>query len=81
MLINGWLRPHEVTLASGAVTLRPLTEDDWDLVVGWWNDPDIANYADAEDGEYPQAQVQEIVRGISSRAYCFIIEYEGQARG
>ena len=46
------LRTHEVTLRSGPVTLRPLTEGDWDLVVGWWNDAEIAYYADAEPIKY-----------------------------
>ena len=76
-MTSGRLRTHRVTLRSGPVTLRPLTEDDWDFVVGWWNDPEIAYYADADDGEYTLAQVQEIVRGISQKAYCFVIEFEG----
>ena len=75
------LRTHDVTLQSGPVVLRPLTEDDWDLVVGWWNDPEIAYYADAEPSKYTVRQVQEIVRGISKRAYCFVIEFEGRPVG
>ena len=75
------LRTHDVTLRSGHVVLRPLTEDDWDLVVGWWNDPEISYYADSNESEYSRAQVQEIVRGISRRAYCFVIEFEGRPVG
>ena len=75
------LRTHDVTLGEGPVTLRPLTEDDWDLVVGWWNDPDIASYADAEPSVYSHTQVQEIVRGISDSAYCFVIEFKGRPVG
>ncbi len=75
------LRTHDVTLRSGAVTLRPLTEADWDLVVGWWNDPDIAYYDDSNEGQYSLAQVQEIVRGISRSAYCFVIEFEDRPVG
>ena len=75
------LRTHDVTLRTGHVVLRPLTEDDWDLVVGWWNDPQIADFADAEPSKYTARQVQKIVRGISSRAYCFIIEFEGRPVG
>ncbi|MDE2902961.1 MAG: GNAT family N-acetyltransferase [Chloroflexota bacterium] len=75
------LRTHEVTLRSGPVVLRPLTEDDWDLVVRWWNDPDIAYYADSNESKYSLSQVREIVRGISSKAYCFVIEFEGQPVG
>ncbi len=75
------LRTHDVTLQAGAVVLRPLTEADWDLVVGWWNDPDIAYYADSNEGQYSLAQVQEIVRGISRSAYCFVIEFEDRPVG
>lgn len=75
------LRTHEVRLRSGPVTLRPLTEDDWGLVLGWWNDPEIAYYADEEPSEYTLAQVQEIVRGISQKAFCFVIEFEGRPVG
>ena len=75
------MRTHDVTLRSGPVVLRPLTEGDWDLVVGWWNDPEIAYYADSNENEYSRAQVQEIVRGISRRAYCFVIEFEGRPVG
>ena len=75
------LHTHDVTLRAGPVTLRPLTEEDWDLVVGWWNDPDIASYADAEPSVYSLEQVQEIVRGISDSAYCFVIEFEDRPVG
>ena len=70
-----------MTLRSGPVRLRPLTEGDWDLVVGWWNDPEIAYFADAEPSRYTVRQVQEIVRGISRCAYCFVIEFEGRPVG
>ena len=80
-MTGGRLRSHEVTLRAGPVALRPMTEGDWRLVAGWWNDPDIAHYADAENRNYTLAQVQEIVRQISRSAYCFIIEYEGKPIG
>ncbi|MCY3895700.1 MAG: GNAT family N-acetyltransferase [Chloroflexi bacterium] len=75
------LRTHEVRLRSGPVVLRPLTEEDWELVVGWWNDPDIAAYADSNEGPYSLGQVQKIMRGISRCAYCFVIEFEGRPVG
>lgn len=80
-MTSGRLSTHQVTLRSGPVTLRPLTEDDWDLVVGWWNDPDIASDADANDGPYSLGQVQKIMRSISRSAYCFVIEFEGRPVG
>ena len=75
------LRTHEVTLWSGMVALRPLTEDDWGLVVGWWNDPEIAAYSDSNEGPYSLGQVQKIMRGLSRCAYCFVIEFEGRPLG
>jgi len=75
------LRTHEVRLRSGPVTLRPLTEDDWVLVLGWWNDPEIASDADSNEGPYSLRQVQKIMRDISSHAYCFVIEFNGRPVG
>ncbi|MCY3958213.1 MAG: GNAT family N-acetyltransferase [Chloroflexi bacterium] len=75
------LRTHQVTLRLGPVTLRPLTEDDWDFVVGWWNDPEIASDADSNEGPYSLRQVQKIMRRISSHAYCFVIEFNGRPVG
>ena len=72
---------HGAVLQAGTVRLRPLTEDDWELVVGWWNDPEIAYYADSNEGAYSLAQVQGIVRGISRTAFCFVIEFESRPVG
>lgn len=80
-MTGGRLRSHEITLRAGAVTLRPMTEGDWHLIAGWWSDPDISYYADAENREYSLPQIQEIVRRISRWAYCFVIEYEGKPVG
>ena len=75
------VRRHDVTLGAGAVVLRPLTEGDWELVLGWWNDPEIASYSDSNEGEYSLGQVQKIMRSISRSAYCFVIEFEGRPVG
>ncbi len=72
------VRTHDVTLRAGAVVLRPLTEGDWGLVLGWWNDPEIACYSDSNEGEYSLGQVQKIMRSISRSAYCFVIEFESR---
>ena len=39
------LSTHNVTLEGPRVTLRPLTEDDWDLLVKWCNDPGVLSYS------------------------------------
>ncbi len=78
---SGRLRIHDVTLRAGSVRLRPLTEDDWELVVGLWNDPEVAYYSDEEPRTYTTEQVQGIVRGISWTGFCFVIEFEGRPVG
>ena len=80
-MVDHRLHVHKVTLRAGPVVLRPLTEDDWDLVVGWWNDPEISYYSDSNESEYSRAQVQEIIRGISRSAFCFVIELAGRPVG
>ena len=75
------LKQHEVTLRAEHVVLRPMTEDDWDLVHKWWNDPDVSYYADANDDEYSLEQARDIVRSISGKALCFVIEYQGTPVG
>ena len=68
---------HGITLASELMVLRPLTEDDWLLVQKWWNNPDIRYYSDDNDdlAEYTLDHVRDILRSISQRAFCFVIEY------
>ncbi len=75
------LRTHNVTLRAGAVVLRPLTEGDWELVLGLWNDPEIASYCDSNERKYSLGQVKKIMRSISRSAYCFVIEFEGRPVG
>ena len=76
------LRTHEATLRGARVTLRPLTEADWDLLLGWNNDPEVMKYADASDFEATTKQeVQAIYRWISTHAYCFVMEVDGRAIG
>lgn len=63
------------------MTLRPLTEEDWPLVHRLWNDPDIANSADANDRSYSIRELQEIMRTISQKAFCFVVEHRGEPVG
>jgi len=79
--MSGRLREHELTLRGERVVLRPMTEKDWRLVQRWWNDPDISYYADANDADYSLPELQEIMRAISRKASCFVIEHRGEAVG
>lgn len=73
---------HDVTLRGGAVTLRPMTEGDWDALLTWNNDPVVMELADANPfEETPLADLQTIYRWISTHAYCFIMEAAGAPIG
>ena len=76
------LPTHDVTLRGTRVTLRPLTEADWDLLLGWNNDPEVMMYADANDFEETTMQeVQAVYRWISTHAFCFVMEVDGRPIG
>lgn len=76
------LRHHTVNLSGDRCTLRPMTEDDWPLLVKWNNDPDVLYYADGNEvSGYALEDVQGMYRQISQSAYCFMSERMGQAIG
>ena len=76
------LQSHDAYLRGDRVTLRPLTEDDWHLLLKWNNDPEVMRYFD-HDGfsPTPLGEVQSIYRWVSTHAHCFIIELEGRSIG
>jgi len=43
------LRQHRVTLRGKRVRLRPLTEEDWDLLLKWNNDPEVLYFAEGDE--------------------------------
>ena len=76
------LRSHGVTLRGGAVTLRPMTEGDWDILLTWNNDPVVMALADHSPFEETTlADLQTIYRWISTHAHCFIMEAAGAPIG
>ena len=76
------LREHDVTLRGERVVLRPMTENDWEVLLAWNSDPEVLWFAEADPVESrPLAEVQAIYRGVSATAYCFIIEYRGHPIG
>lgn len=78
------LRQHNVVLTSndGSVRLRPMTEDDWDLLLRWNSDPEVLYYSDGGNtAPYSLKDVQNIYRTVSRNAFCFIIEFEGNPIG
>lgn len=71
------LREHKIVLNGERVELRPLTENDWDILLRWNNDPEVLYYAEGDDiSSSSLDRVQGIYRGVSQTAFCFIIEYK-----
>ncbi len=71
------LLSHDVTLRGATVTLRPMNEDDWDVLLKWNNDPNVMEMADHNEfTESTLEELQLIYRWISTHAYCFIMEVE-----
>jgi RimJ/RimL family protein N-acetyltransferase len=76
------LRKHSIILHGARVTLRPMTEGDWDILLAWNSDPEVLYYADDNDvTAYDLEMVQAIYRSVSQNAICFIIEYQGSPIG
>lgn len=74
------LKTHDITLRSGDVALRPMTEDDWGILEKWNSDPDVMYYA-GDPGGYSPEVVRRIYRGVCKNAFCFIIEFKGRPVG
>jgi len=59
-----------------------MTEDDWDILLRWNNDPDVLYYVSAEDDNTQSLErVRQIYRGVSQAAFCFIMEVGGSPAG
>jgi aminoglycoside 2''-phosphotransferase len=72
------IHEHNVTLRDEDLVLRPMTEADWDILSEWNRDPQVLYYSEGGDvQEYDLATVQQIYRGTSQNALCFVIEFEG----
>jgi RimJ/RimL family protein N-acetyltransferase len=75
-------REHTWTLQGNRVTLRPITEDDWDSLLKWNSDPEVLYFSEGDNiSAYNLKQIQQIYRSISQNAFCFIIEFEHNAIG
>ena len=76
------LREHKVTLHGATVRLRPMTENDWDVLARWGGDPDVLWSSEGDDVQsYSLEDVQGIYRETSQTAFCFVIEVHGYAIG
>lgn len=73
---------HDVTLRGADVTLRPMGEDDWDVLLAWNNDPVVMALADHNPfQETSLADLQTIYRWLATHAFCFIMVVDGAPIG
>ena len=76
------LREHDITLRSGDIVLRPLTEDDWDMLLKWNSDAEVLYYAATGDATSSSLDaVRDLYRSVSQDAICFITEVDGRPIG
>lgn len=76
------LRRHNIILKTLAIVLRPMTEDDWDILLRWNNDPSILYYVEGDNvSSRTLEEIQSIYRSVAQQAFCFIIEYDGEPIG
>ena len=76
------LRTHDIELWDGPLRLRPMTEDDWSVLLVWNNDPEVLYYA--EGGpimSWSLGDMQRMYRSVSQTAYVFMIALEGRPIG
>jgi len=74
------IREHDITLRSGRITLRPMTEGDWNELYRWDNDLEVSFY-DGDHDPYDMETIHSIYRDVSRNAFNFIIEIEGRPIG
>lgn len=71
-------RSHSERLDGVTVRLRPMTEDDWPVLLRWNQDPRVLFYADGGlTAPWSLAKLQTIYRQISEHAFMFMIERGG----
>ena len=81
------LKRHNVVLRDSSkcaydLRLRPMTEEDWPILLERNNDPDVLHYAEHDDiKSYTLEQVQELYCAVCENAICFIIEANGEPIG
>jgi RimJ/RimL family protein N-acetyltransferase len=75
----GHLQGHDAVLEDGDLLLRPMTEEDWEVVLVWNQDPEVLWFSEGDDiTSRTMADLQAIYRDISATpADMFIFEVAG----
>ena len=59
-----------------------MTEEDWNLLLKWNNDPEVLYFSEVDDvASRTLDEVQQIYRCVSQNAFCFIIKVDDQDIG
>ena len=81
------IREHSTHLQSIGVykdrlLLRPMTEQDWEILLKWNQDPEVLYYSEGDRVQsYSLEDIHGIYRGVSHTAFCFIIELDASPIG
>jgi len=72
------IKTHDITLSVDNIKLRPMSDNDFDILLKWNSDADVLYFAEGDDVEsYSLEDIQYIYGQSSKSGFCFIIEFEG----
>ena len=76
------IRAHDYVLTRDNIKLRPMTDDDFEILLEWNSDSDVLYWVEGDDVDsYSLPEIQGIYGDVSQNAWCFIIEYDGTPVG
>ena len=71
------IKAHDVALSVDNIKLRPMSDDDFDMLLKWNSDEEVLYYAEGNVVEsYSLEDIQDIYGSVSQSAFCFIIEVD-----
>jgi len=76
------LRKHNYILEDKNIKLRPMLEDDFNIMIKWNSDLEVLYYSEGDDVQEPHSvdDIKDIYK-TAPNAFCFIIEYENKPIG
>ena len=76
------LRSHRIRLTTPRLLLRPMTEEDWSVLLRWNQDPRVlVTWNDGDVTPWKLDDLVAIYRTISQHAYMFMVERQGHPIG
>lgn len=71
------IKTHDYVLKRDNIKLRPMTDEDLDIIFEWNSDAEVLYWCEGDDVEsYELEDIQSIYGQVSQNAWCFIIEYD-----